>query len=575
MSSIHFPGRRNKKDVFLYINDSLVTGVQSLNGSYSSNQSHINFLGADAHPVTEKPVGEQAGTFSVSTLAINSDLFLNFTGQDAINGYILNDLDDLSDNYSYTSGYLTSYSSKGSVNQIPQIDASFSVLGNIGKLPTGESTQTLLDFAKISQVGINNTGDFKIVDPGSIDITLDDFNTNRVVSYDLSLNVDRNAYYYLGSRHPKEVKINYPIEVQCFFQIEIDDLDPKTLRNSPFNETIENFQIKLRQYQTQTEVINYNFPNMKLMNSSYSSNLDGNVTVDVTYRTFIRPFVALSAKPTLPTFNFHVPGTEESSGCADVQVLAGETALEEASVDDFCFDCEDDDICNRGVCLTPTPTATPTPTPTITVTPTITPTPTPTITVSRSDGAPPATPTPSVSTSSPPPATPTPSQSSPATEGGSVAGEGGGDTGGNEGNFCDPFTVNIHFVSASCANACDTVLSNITVDAYDHAGTPAKCGVQGTIDGAITLMAAGCREELTTNTNPTPGFADEVISIEGCCCPKYVKVTAISTCTHGTTCDDLFADPDLCANALPTTVVGTSDSFDGCETKTFDVRVSG
>jgi hypothetical protein len=333
---------------------------------------------------------------------------------------------------------------------------------------------------------------------------------------------------------------------------------------------------------------------MKLMNSSYSSNLDGNVTVDVTYRTFIRPFTALSTKPTLPTFNFQVPGTEESSGCADVQVLAGETALEEASVDDFCFDCEDDDICNRGVCITPTPTVTPTMTQTQTQTPTSTATPTPTATASLSVGAPPATPTPSSTPASTPAgtpvSTPTPSQSAPASNGGSEDDGIEPDPEADSQDYCDTVIINVYFTPASCGNVCDPTFSNVEVKLYDEvAGGGNVCHTKNF--GTITMAPKDCTQLADGNEGIDSVGVVLIETTSKCCCAKSAVGTATLTCPFTSTdnaedsggeCDGVFQNKlsagyydDVVPCGGDPIVITSVTSLDDCSNKIFDINISG
>jgi hypothetical protein len=520
MPRIYNLGRKHREQG-IWLNSIPLSGIQSVNFSYQSNQEKISFLGDKGIPLTESPAGSQNGNVSLQGFSIGPDPFIGFTGEAAVNGYTIENLSEPNKNYSFTSGFLTQYNSSCNIGSIPTIGATFSVLGNMGQLKTGESSQTISDFGVICSTEINNTGDFRVADPGNLEITLDDFETNRLLSYDLSLSISRNAQYILGSRTPKHVKINFPIEVSCSFQIEVDNLDEKSLRDSPFNESVENFEIRLKD-EDGNSLTTHNFPNMKLVGQSFGTNIDGNLTLDAVYRTFIRPLNALDPKPALPSFSRHVPGSIATTGCADVKIYVGENSLEVPEVEFFCFDASEAQ-CDRGICISPTPTQTttnsatptqtPTNTPTQTSTETSTPTVTPTQTPSTSNGAPApsptssqssATPAPSNSASSTPtptPPPPTPSSSSPVSDCGDGLGL--------------PKTVHIDlsYFGGECGE-CGITFESQTIQLYDFFGV--VCGAPIPVD------------------NETLAYGDPVIetsyTVDDCCDARQARLEFTSVC---------------------------------------------
>lgn len=509
-------GRLGKDKQLLYINNSLVTGVQSIQGNFQSSLKRVNFLGMAQQDIAEVNAGAQVGAFSIEALAIANDTLIQFTGEAAFNGYVINDLYDMSKNYSFTSGYLTSYSSTASVDSIPQINAEISVLGNIGKISPTESAQVISDFAAIPSGAAGSS--YNIVDAGNIAIGLSDFNTNSILSYNLQIDVERNVIYGLGSRHPLEVKINYPIEAKCSFTFEIDDYTLRNMRQSPCSEKVENLTIDLNEYQNSgNAIIAYSFSGMTLISESYNANVDDNTTiVNATYRGYLgNPVEGYSAKPALPNITQYTPGQVGTTGCYDEGFISGLQNIDEPAYEDFCVACDDDGaLCDRGVCISPTPSnsisasATPSPTPTSTQTPTSTPTQTQTATPSLSDGGVPPSnsPTPSNTTSNTPTSTPTPTST--ATPSNSMISCSSQDN-------VKEYTITINFDDAGAgSDDGDTTYSNLVLSMKTLA------------DATINSMG------LSNVTVPNNGTVQNFYSIEACC-DEVDKVVLVGDYSHG------------------------------------------
>jgi len=276
-------GRVTKENQRLFINSTEIPGVQNTQLNYQINATPLKHLGLSG--IQYIPRGPQVGNVSISTLLISDDQFLQYTGNVGFNGYVVRSKSNTTNNFSFTSGYLTSYSSRCAIGQIPQIEANISVLGNIGQLSSSESAAVSTDLTNIAASNSNLL--LKIADPGSINIDLGDFNTNRCISYDLNINVPRNPIYIQGQQAPIKVETNWPIEVNCNFTAEVDDYTPKTLNDFPESPKKRNITITLKDLDTAANIVNYGFSGMQLIGENYSSNNDGPVTMSLNYQGFI------------------------------------------------------------------------------------------------------------------------------------------------------------------------------------------------------------------------------------------------------------------------------------------------
>ena len=268
-----------------FVNSTEVFGIQSVQGTYDSNGTPLKFLGMGVPVVV--PNGKQAGAFNVSTMIIDTDKFLQFTGNSAFNGYILKSRTDTTQNFSFSSGYLTSYQSRCSIGEIPSTQVNIAVLGNVGNFPPGEesSSQVSNDFTSIA-AGTSSLNP-QIAGPGSISISLNDFTTNRVLSYDLAIDIGRHPYYPLGSRYPNAVEIDWPIGVTLGFQFAINNYAAMSLRQFPFNHKTADISVTLKSFDSNSTIVNYQFSGMYLAKESYSARTEGQTIVDATYKCFL------------------------------------------------------------------------------------------------------------------------------------------------------------------------------------------------------------------------------------------------------------------------------------------------
>lgn len=273
-----------RENQHFFLNTTEIFGIQNIEASYSQNVFPLKFIGM-GKPVMV-PDGPLKSQCNLECLAINSDPFIRLTGNTGFNGYIVKGRDNTNENFSFTSGYLTSYNSKCSIGEIPQIGAAFTVFGNMGRLNSGESSYVSGQLATIS--GGSSSLSMAVAGPGSITLNLDDFLTNRVLSYDLSINVNRNAIYPLGTRAPTAVEINYPIEILVNFQFAMNDYVPQNLYSFPLTPKVKNLSLVLRAFDTNNLITSYVFNDLFLTDESQSAGTDGSsAVINASYRGYI------------------------------------------------------------------------------------------------------------------------------------------------------------------------------------------------------------------------------------------------------------------------------------------------
>jgi len=275
----------DREDQLVYLGTGQVFGVQNIVGEYRIPEAPLEFIGfKDSIPI---PRGPQVGEISFDTLAVAKDPFIKCIQSGSFNGYVLQNTGNINENYSFTSGYLKSYVNSCSVGEIPRLKATFSVVGNLGEIQTENFPADAIEELDYIRENHKETPDFNISAATSTEIVLDDFETNLVANYEVALEIPRKNYYSLGSREPREVRVDFPIAATCTFTIEVNDYSGSTMRSYPCKQKLKNIDIKLKNYQTNAVLTQFSFKNATLVGEAYSVNVEDNVKISATYRTYL------------------------------------------------------------------------------------------------------------------------------------------------------------------------------------------------------------------------------------------------------------------------------------------------
>ena len=303
-----------KDDQYAFLNSLKLKGVQNVSASYQKNLSLVDYFGNN--DIAQVPNGEPNAQCSINSLYLTTDPYIQYTGDSGINFYLLRPTDRDNYDFSFTSGFMTSYSQQCGIGEIPSISTNWSVYGNMGALSqlgtylTTESgdylvteagdylmadpildsnneNQSYYDDSNILRSSGESVLADNIVGYNSIGLSIDDFSTNRVMQYSFSIQCPRNPKYVVGQIRPKHVLQVTPIQIDVSFEYEIDNYELDSLRQDPCNPTSKDITITAKNYQTKNTILAYSFSDMKLISESYSSNTESYVTVSANYRTFL------------------------------------------------------------------------------------------------------------------------------------------------------------------------------------------------------------------------------------------------------------------------------------------------
>jgi len=266
-----------REDQHFFINTGEVFGVQSVSADFSNPVQTLEFIGMDNGSFI--PAGPRNGSFTVSQFLITDESFLQYTGESAFSGYLIKSRNDFTQNFGFKSGYMTSYRVSCAIGGIPEISVGIEAFDKVGNIPTGE--------IPIDIKNASSSFDLKVADPGSVELSLNEFNTNRCSSFEINIDCPREPYYVLGQYQPKEVISRYPFPVSIDFTLEVDDYSGQNNFDYPCSKQVEDLTITLKDLETQQNLVSYSFANMTKVSESISSETTTNVSVKLAYRGYI------------------------------------------------------------------------------------------------------------------------------------------------------------------------------------------------------------------------------------------------------------------------------------------------
>lgn len=297
----------NYENIF-YLNNTTISGITSVNGSYNINYQPIKTIGVgyNKQVIAEVPVAN----FSINKYLLYNDPFLPFTGEnrDKTAKSFIGSLNYNNKKLGFRSGYLNAFSLSCSVGEVPTTSVDIIVYGDLG--PAYDASGNF----RPPELSVPQVKDITLTCSGS--------SSNRITSFDYSINcpkqviytINQSGYSYSGPTTgpavplpnyiPNEVLLNVPIQINAAFTLEVDDYQSKSLYNILNNDTDTNFAINIKGKVFQdTEIapagiqglsasngipiFNQNFSNVKLISQEFSTSADDVLSVKLNYRGYL------------------------------------------------------------------------------------------------------------------------------------------------------------------------------------------------------------------------------------------------------------------------------------------------
>lgn len=273
-----------KENQQLFINSKEVVGIQDINFNYNLPIDQIRYLGMES--VVFANNGPVLAEMNINKLMIDLDDFIQFTGDTTFSGHL-----QYKDKYfAFTSGILDNYNISCSINELVTLSAGFSILGDFGS-----------GIQKNDNIYPKNA--YKILNYSDIEVSLNDFQFNRLQSFNMTVENPRNIIYKLGNSYPEQIISNSPVEVNLSFSIKADEYQIKNIRDLVCNYNVNSLNIIFKEFKDPFggSVLTYSFDEILFLGESYAANIDGSVDVTLNYKAFKRPNLTLSQREILPS----------------------------------------------------------------------------------------------------------------------------------------------------------------------------------------------------------------------------------------------------------------------------------
>lgn len=282
-------GRIRAENQLIFLNTGKLVGVQSAMINPEFGAKSLNYIGIGNKQVNQILNSEQFATLSLESFLINSDPFIQYTGNDCFNIFILKTQDNIIDNYCLTSGYLTSYRTKFTVGQPVQVGIEAKFISNAGNITVNNlDSNSSGQLASIPQnIYDVSEPEYDIANGQSVNLTLDEYNTSRVIDSSINLEINRVPIYNIGNKQPKRIEIIYPITVSCEFTIQVGEYNYQNLRSFPSGQKVQNIQFDVYSYNTNRLITSYKFNNMTAVAEQRNSSVDDNVLITKKYVGYI------------------------------------------------------------------------------------------------------------------------------------------------------------------------------------------------------------------------------------------------------------------------------------------------
>jgi len=269
--------RRNAENVT--INGSGIQGLTSAQLGYDSVAGPLSNLGINR--IEYAPQGAQTANLQLNTLlthtlspsapVTSSEVLQNFTGAAPFSGIVGYG----SKNIIFTEAYMETYSVSCGIGEIPAISTSSTIFGEFG---TGSLGPVSTD---------NYPSQVNIASYNSMEVNLDEFNTNRMLSFSVEIATPRVPLYAMGLDVPTGVIAGTPVEVNVNFVLDVDDYEIKNMRFVPEQTVFRDTTITLKKNNSNIELLRYSFEDMLLTSESFQGSDQGNAGVNFNLRSFI------------------------------------------------------------------------------------------------------------------------------------------------------------------------------------------------------------------------------------------------------------------------------------------------
>ena len=199
-------------------------------------------------------------------------------------------------------GFVTSYSSEGSVGNFPMVSVSIEGLNmKIDKEPTGQQLPAIFPangnavtghfYTLPLTTGSPSGGDLatSALRPGDISLTIGydeggaKISDAKIQSYSISLDLSREALQQLGSKYAFAREVNFPVNASLSITAEVGDLTTGNLTEIINNNVDYDVQVNINKPGTSVTMCNYLLKGVNLDSQDFSSSVGDAQSVTMTF----------------------------------------------------------------------------------------------------------------------------------------------------------------------------------------------------------------------------------------------------------------------------------------------------
>jgi hypothetical protein len=289
-------GRILYGEELIFLEGSGLRGVQSVDTNFNIPFEPVVFGGnmfAGATIKSSKPTS----SFSFDSLVVNSGRFDPIVGMplwdSPISGVLHSQIEPLggdpgsvpTGNWSFTSGYISKYSSSCAVAEVAATSCEIRIFGDVDStkpenlFPSAEKIDEDNQFINIAKAG----------DITLVNVTGQD--SNRIQSYSYNLTINRLDSDHLGGNYRNTIHdVMYPIEVDLSFVIDVDNMEPPLLSSLLCNPDLEDITIQLGDCSKPDSgpIRSFLIENPILVSMQETSSISEPLQAQLTYKSYIK-----------------------------------------------------------------------------------------------------------------------------------------------------------------------------------------------------------------------------------------------------------------------------------------------
>ena len=248
-----------------YLNNSIVSGIQSLDVSYNNNiDSSLAIQDSNSNYFISNPI---AANLNIEYLLSEKDRFISFITGNSFEGKV----EYGNKFFTFSSGYLTNYSLNYKLGQYPNVNIKGIIFGELGN-----------NFGVFEYIP-NKLNNFTIADNCYADLNLNEINSNRLESFSIEVETVREPVYTIGNYLPDDVIIRYPIDINLNLNFSISEYNQQKVTNIFTGITSYPAIIKIKKYNSNIDLLTLNLSGIINNQSAinYSLNDDAKLTINL------------------------------------------------------------------------------------------------------------------------------------------------------------------------------------------------------------------------------------------------------------------------------------------------------